>query len=209
MLLLAVHELSTRDIVTDYLSHPVLIHNNEAPARFEYSDDDYCTVSVKVVVFMSVPPETVTVTVDVPVGVEIEEGELLLPQPLTMLRPKTPNMTRSSVCKGRRFLKLRKHSAAARVAPGKSGLELRRRSAVALVVETVSVVVRAVVPDAMMGDGEKLQVAPAGKPEQANETAPAYPYDGVTEMVTVPLCPSGMVSDPGVTPTEKFCGAMV
>jgi hypothetical protein len=40
-----------------------------------------------------------------------------------------------------------------------------------------------------MADGEKLQDAPGGSPEQESDTGNAKPFCGVTKTVVVPLCP--------------------
>ena len=67
---------------------------------------------------------------------------------------------------------------------------------------TVSVVV-AVPLAGVTVDGEKLHVAPAGKPEQANETGALNPFAGVTEIVVVTLCPASTVIDGREDDIEK------
>jgi hypothetical protein len=62
-------------------------------------------------------------------------------------------------------------------------------------VVTVSVV--AVVPGGVTVAGKKLQVAPAGNPEQANETAESNPPAAVIETVVLPLDPALTVSADG------------
>ena len=110
-------------------------------------------------------------------------------------RPITLTVSRANICNARRFLKLNKqHSATAKVAPGNSGLELGRTAADAEVVEIVSCV--DVVPGNVMLAGEKLHVAPVGRPEQANVTIPLNPLAGATAIVIgLEDCPAVMVSD--------------
>ena len=74
------------------------------------------------------------------------------------------------------------------VDPGKRGLERSPGCEKLAVVEadTVNVVVAAAPPDGVTVEGIKLQVTPAGSPEQLKLVAPAKPFCGVTEMVTVP-----------------------
>ena len=55
-------------------------------------------------------------------------------------------------------------------------------------------------------EGEKLHVAPAGKPEQANDTNALNPFEGVTVMVAVPDCPWFTVIDAGDAAKEKSGG---
>ena len=122
------------------------------------------------------------------------------PQPLSRLRPATLNKSSTSICKRRRFLQPKQQSATARLVAGKSGTELRRRAAVVGVV-TVSTV--DVAPGGVTVAGEKLHVAPVGKPEQLNETAELKPFSGVTETVVAPLSPAATVNAVGVATTEK------
>ena len=70
--------------------------------------------------------------------------------------------------------------------------------------ETVNVDVAGVAPAGVTVAGEKLQVAPVGRPEQVNVVAEAKPFWAVTERVAVPVCPGVMVSDAGETVTVKL-----
>jgi hypothetical protein len=72
-------------------------------------------------------------------------------------------------------------------------------------VVTVSVV--DVVPGGVTVDGEKLQDAPAGNPdEQLSETAELNPLSSAIVTVVVPLCPAVTVTDVGEAATEKSGG---
>lgn len=51
---------------------------------------------------------------------------------------------------------------------------------------------------------ENLHVAPAGKPEHANETGALNPFVGVTVIVVFPLCPAWSVMDAADEATEKL-----
>jgi hypothetical protein len=163
------------------------------------------TVSVKVVVFVSDPEVALTVTVD-ETGGGVDIAEELPPQPLSRLSPTTLTASNNSICKRRRFLHPRQHSATANIDPGSSGRPLLWSSAVVESVDTVSVV--EVVPGGITVVGEKLHDAPAGNPEQLNETAELNPYSGVTVMVVLPFCPAVTVNSPGEAAMEKF-GVMV
>jgi hypothetical protein len=122
-----------------------------------------------------------------------------------MLRPATLTASSKNICKRRRFLQPKQHSASASAEPGSSGLELRGSAAVVVAVFTVSVV-EATPPDGVTVCGAKLHEAPAGNPEQVKETAELKPYRGVTETMAVPLCPPVTVSDAGEPATEKSGG---
>ena len=98
----------------------------------------------------------------------------------------------------------KQHSVAVSSASGGSGPERRWRAAVVAEVAIVSVV--DVVPGGVTVAGEKLHFAPAGRPEQLNETAESKPFAGVTVIVAVPLCPAVTVSDVGAAAMEKFGG---
>ena len=68
---------------------------------------------------------------------------------------------------------------------------------------TVSVEVAGAAPTGVTVAGEKLQVAPVGRPEQLKVVAEAKPFAGATERVAVPVCPGAMVSDAGETVMVK------
>jgi hypothetical protein len=141
-----------------------------------------------VLIACPVADEAVTVAVDTE---DLDDP----PQPMNRLRPITPTVSRANIWKARRLLNPRKqHSATANVVPGNSGLELGRTAADAEVVEMVSCV--DVVPGNVMLAGVKLHVAPVGRPEQANVTAPVNPFSGASVIVIgLEDCPAVIVSD--------------
>lgn len=163
------------------------------------------TVSLNVAVCCTwlAPDPDVPVTVTVAVTGGGVEDDPPPPQPVKRLSPITLTASRISNCTLRRFFQPSKQSAAASVAPGKSGLELGRTAAVVADVVTVSVVVAAAVPFGVTVAGEKLHDAPVGSPEQVNETAVSKPFCGVTDTVVWTLCPAVTVSDDGEAATVK------
>src|SRR3984893_3517069 len=62
-------------------------------------------------------------------------------------------------------------------------------------VETVIASVAMFVPSGVRLGGAKVQVAPAGNPEQANETAWLNPPSGITATDALPDCPTLMETD--------------
>ena len=64
-------------------------------------------------------------------------------------------------------------------------------------------VVEAAAPDGVTVAGEKVQDAPAGNPEQVNETAELNPLAGVANNVVLPLLPAVIVREAGEVATEK------
>jgi hypothetical protein len=136
------------------------------------------------------------VVVDVAVTVTVDTEDLAddPPQPVNRPRPITPTVSRANICKARRLLNpTKQHSATANVVPGNSGLELGRTAADAVVVEIVSCV--DVTPGSVMLAGVKLHVAPVGRPEQANVTAPVNPFSGASVIVIgLEDCPAVTVS---------------
>ena len=74
-----------------------------------------------------------------------------------------------------------------------------------MVVAIVSVVVVAP-PDGVTVEGEKLHVAPVGRPEHANDTADENPFCGVMVRVVVPLDPAVTVNDAGEAVMPKSAG---
>jgi hypothetical protein len=115
--------------------------------------------------------------------------------------PTTLTASSNSIGKRRRFFQPKQHSATARAEPGSNGRDSRWNAAELAVVVTVSVV--EVEPGCVTVDGEKLQDAPAGSPEHANETGEANPFAGVIEIEVVILCPAVTDSDDGDTAVEK------
>jgi hypothetical protein len=53
---------------------------------------------------------------------------------------------------------------------------------------------------------EKLHVAPAGNPEQANEILELNPFSSCTVIVVVPFCPAWTEMDAGLIATVKSGG---
>lgn len=171
------------------------------------------TVSVKVVVWESEPDEAVTVTVCVfGRGVGPPPPQLLTqppppppppPQLVSSPRPATPNTTRRSIWRRRRFLKPKQQSATANADAGKSGLGLRCTAAVTGAVAVTMSFVATSPPDGVTVAGEKLHVASVGSPEHLNETVPLNPFTGVTGSEIEANCPAGSVSSGKVAGTEK------
>ena len=69
----------------------------------------------------------------------------------------------------------------------------------------LTVNVESILPVDVTVAGEKLHVAPLGRPEQVNVTAAVgvNPFCGVNVTVSVPLLPAITVSDTAVTPSVK------
>jgi len=167
------------------------------------------TVNVNVAVCCSVPEVPVTVTVEVTGCVPPPPPpppDPPLPHPLNKPSPPKPTIT-TSINNRRRFLNPKQQTATAIAAPGNRAPEPRRTSAVDEDVATVSVV--EVVPGGVTVAGEKLHVAPAGSPEQLNETAALNPLAGVTVTVVVPLPPADTLIEPGEAATEKLAGRLM
>jgi hypothetical protein len=130
------------------------------------------------------------------------------PQPLRKSKPAALSDKTKSISRRRRFLNLNPQSAMAKADPGSIGNPLRRCCAVAAEVVTVTDV--DVVPGGVTLAGEKLQVAPAGRPEeQAKETAEAKPPCGASEMVAVPLAPAVTDIVAGEAAIEKSGGGPI
>jgi hypothetical protein len=130
-------------------------------------------------------------------------GEVVFaPQPVQ--RP-TPNMATAStsICKPRRFRQPKQHREIASAEPGNNALVPEREASCIGVVVIVSVD-EAIEPEGVTVDGEKVHDAHEGNAEQVREVSAANPFCGVTNTVVVPLVPAVMVSDAGVTPTEKL-----
>ncbi len=105
----------------------------------------------------------------------------------------------------RRLFPLKKQSATASTEPGNHRAGLLRTAADAAVAVTVNV--ETMPPAAFTVAGEKLHVAPAGSPEQANATVEAEekPFSGVTVTVPVALAPAVTVMVAGETANAKSC----
>jgi hypothetical protein len=156
-------------------------------------------VSEKVVVGCREPSVAIRVTVDVVPGT----GSTSEPQPVHMLSPAPMIPASISIRAPRRFLHPKQQNASAIAEPGSEVLELWLSAVFSAAVAIVSVVV-ATAPAGVTELGENLQDAPAGKPEQLNETADEYPFTGVTRMVAVPLCPGVTVNADGRRETPKL-----
>ena len=110
-------------------------------------------------------------------------------------------------CKPRRFFHPKQQSVTANVASGNK--EFVRRRSLAEAEEVVTVTDVCVVPGGVKVEGEKPHDAPAGSPEQANETAEANPPCGAIEMVAAPLLPAVTVMDTGAAATAKSGGRLM
>jgi len=167
------------------------------------------TVSEMVVACESAPDVAVMVTVEVTgVGGGGPEDPPPPPQPLRKSKPAALSDKTKSISRRRRFLNLNPQSAMAKADPGSIGNPLRRCCAVAAEVVTVTDV--DVVPGGVTLAGEKLQVAPAGRPEeQAKETAEAKPPCGASEIVAVPLAPAVTDIVAGEAAIEKSGGGPI
>lgn len=172
-------------------------------ARTQFTVSENVAVFCIVLAFVFEVPVTVTVVVTGGGVFVVVVGDPP-PHPVNMPSPITLTASRRSSCTLRRFFQPRKQNATASVAPGRNGLELRRTAAVVADVLIVSVVVEAPLPEGVTVAGEKLHDAPVGSPEQVNETAEVKPFCGVTEIVTLPLCPPVTASDDGEAAMVKF-----
>ena len=125
-----------------------------------------------------------------------------VPQPVNRLRPITLAASRTINCKLRRFLKPKKQSATANVAPpGNSGKEWFDEFRPAEIVSADS----PGTPGATdTEDGLKTQLSPGGNPLQLRLTVPLYPFTEETATLTVLALPAGlMMTADGVTVSEK------
>jgi hypothetical protein len=130
------------------------------------------------------------------------------PQPLRKPKPAALSDKTKSISRRRRFLNPNPQYAMAKADPGSIGNSLRRCCAVAA--EAVTVTDVDVVPGGVTLAGEKLQVAPAGRPEeQAKETAEANPPCGASEIVAVPLAPAVTDIVAGEAAIEKSGGGPI
>jgi hypothetical protein len=161
-------------------------------------------VSENVVECASEPEVAVTVTVEV-TGAGVDA-----PPPHPPRKPNPAALTASSIKNSnrRRFLHPRQQIASARVVPGSSEFDLWRSAAV--VAAVVRVTVAEVAPGGVTLAGEKLQEAPAGKPdEQLKVTAEANAPCVANEIVAVPLAPAATDIDAGATATVKSGGILM
>jgi len=141
-------------------------HSRHSSAS-EFQFDSYCIVKVRVVVLGGCEPScALTVTVDT-IGWVVTLNDADGPeQPVHKLSPTATNASR--IVKPRRFFQPNTQMVRANMEPGSNGV-VSRRDAVVVDVFMVSVV--EVGPaDRLTACGEKLHEAPAGRPEQLNET---------------------------------------
>ena len=144
------------------------------------------TVSENVVECCSEPDVALTVMVYVAdCGGGEPPPELPPPHPL-----RTPNAITQTTISGRRWTSRRlfqpmQHTRAASAPIGSSGPAGRWIAAIDTFVVTFSEV-EATPVDGVTVCGEKMHVAPAGSPEQLNETVELKPFAGVTEIEVVP-----------------------
>lgn len=115
--------------------------------------------------------------------------------------PAAPTISRTNICKRRRFFHPMKQNAAANSDPGMNGPGACW-NAVVDVFEIVRVV-EAGLPNGVTFGGAKVQVVPAGSPEHANVTLELNPFCGATEIVVVPFVPDATVSEVGDAEIEK------
>jgi hypothetical protein len=160
------------------------------------------TVTEKVVVCISEPDAPVTVTAEVTAAREAVVANVAPPHPFNRHRPATLTTSSNSICRPRRFFQLMKHSATASTDPGNSGLGAWCNAALVVDVITVSAV-EAAAPDGATVCGEKMHDTPAGNPAQFSDTGALNPLIGVTETMTVAVCPEFIVSEVGEAETEK------
>jgi hypothetical protein len=163
------------------------------------------TVSEKVAVCINGPDAAVTVIVEVtgvPPLTAFVLGDFPL-QPVNRVRPTTLTGSISISCRlARRFFLPTKHSTNPSDEPESHRPELLRTAAAR---EVFTVSVETMLPVDVTVAGEKLHVAPTGRPEQVNITdeVAEKPFVGVTVIVAVPLVPAVSERDPGETPSAK------
>lgn len=97
----------------------------------------------------------------------------------------------------------KKKNTTASTEPGNQNSRAFRRTAEPAAVVTVRV--ETMLPDPLTVVGVKLQVAPAGRPEQVNATVDVVgnPFCGVTVTVSVPLLPVTTVREGAESPSVK------
>ena len=160
------------------------------------------TVTEKVVVCVSEPDVPVTVTVEVTAARDAVVANVAPPHPFKRHRPATLTTSSNSICRPRRLFQPKKQSATASTDPGNRGLESWCKAATVAEVVTVSAVEAGAPAGATVG-GEKMHDTPAGNPAQLSETGALNPFSGVTETMTIAVCPALIVSDVGEAETEK------
>jgi hypothetical protein len=134
-------------------------------------------------------------------------GLLPLPHPVIQFIVKMHTIANVSPC---RSLRLRRRPAtqstvAASDAAGQKGFRSGVIRAEVAAVAIVSAVVAAADAGVILA-GEKLQVAPAGRPEHAKVTAALNPFSGAIVMVVVPLLPAVTLSKAGDREIPKSAG---
>ena len=123
------------------------------------------------------------------------------PHPFMKQMPAVQTVSRTSICKRRRFFQPIKQNAAASIEPGKNGL--RSCSFIALDVLEIVSTVEAALPAGVTAACAKLHAVPAGSPEQLNATVALNPFCGTTETVVVPVFPGATLNEVGDAEIEK------
>jgi hypothetical protein len=153
------------------------------------------------------PEVAVTVTEEVVVPPPPLGIVLLLLHPVIQFIVKMHMIANVSPC---RSLRLRRRPAthrtvAASDAPGQKGFRSGVIRAEVAAVAMVRVVVAAADAGVTLA-GEKVHVAPAGRPEHAKETAELNPFSGAIVTVVVPLLPAVTLSKAGDRERLKSAG---
>ena len=161
-------------------------------------------MTVIIAEYCSVPDVPVTVRGETTAVGEALVTKVAPPQPFSIVNPVTPTTNSRSICRRRRLFQLMQQNATARAEPGKSGSEFLLLMSLAVVPVLYTVSVAETGAFATLTEGwEKIQDAPAGKPLQANETAPLNPFTGTTDIVAVPGCAEVTVKDVGEDETAN------
>lgn len=147
-------------------------------SRSRASDRAYvqCMIRVKVTLGLTDPSLATTLTVEV---VSAGLPMCVAPQPVQRPNPSPAARTDDSNLNPFRRLRPRQQNPTAIADPGNHGLESCGRPAICVEVVTLRRT-EAVVPAGVTVAGEKLQEAPAGRPEQVSETGETNPSCGVT-----------------------------
>ena len=158
---------------------------------------------------MMVPEVAVTMTVDVVDPPPPPPPPVLLPPPQAESAPKTAMAASGSSQRRtlRRRVKATRQPARARPAAGRNGLRAGRSAEAEALAAMVSVVVTPPLPVGVTLEGEKEQVAPVGRPEQAKVTAALKPFCGETVRVSEPWLPELMESAAALGVRAKDGGA--
>jgi hypothetical protein len=147
------------------------------------------------------------VTVAVSGNVESPPAPPLPPQPnvsdIQIIEAASKNVFRPAC-----LVQPKKQKVAAKVSAGRNGPELNGRRADWALAEMVSWLV-AGAPEVVTVPGLKVQLAPAGKPEQAKFTVELNPFCGVTVRLMVCGLPELTVTALGVKPSANVGGILI